>query len=114
LIARTATRRPRLPRNAFKSNNRIPHRGSTGRQRDWTPENDESAGPEGPALQLVEGGVRSDRQDALGVVAQTGDGPRDETAGGFGGDAEALADLTEALALTVDEAEASFDGVAGP
>ena len=54
----------------------------------------------------------SDGEDALGVVAQAGDGPADEAAGGLGGDAEALADLAEALALAVEQAEAGLDRVA--
>src|SRR3954452_16685990 len=40
-------------------------------------------------------GFGSDSEDPLGVVAETRDCPRHETAGGFGGDAEALADLAE-------------------
>src|SRR6476659_9914392 len=53
----------------------------------------------------------SDSQNPLGVVAETGNGPRHQTAGGFGGDAEALADLAEALALTVEETETGLHGV---
>ena len=34
--------------------------------------------------------------------------------GGLGGDAQVLADLAEALALTVEQTEAGLDGVAGP
>ena len=55
----------------------------------------------------------SDGEDALGVVAQADDGPADEPAGGLGGDAETLADLAEALALAVEQAEAGLDRVAG-
>src|SRR4029079_16575296 len=58
--------------------------------------------------------ARSDRQDALGVVAQADDGPADEATGGLGGDAELLTDLAEALALAVQQAEAGLDGVPGP
>src|SRR5215218_5415998 len=58
--------------------------------------------------------IRSDGEDALGVVAQADDGPADEPAGGLGRDAELLTDLAEALALAVEEPEARFDRVAGP
>ena len=50
-------------------------------------------------------GVQTD----MTVVAQASDGPTDETAGGLGGDAQALADLAEALALAVEQPEAGFD-----
>ena len=55
----------------------------------------------------------SDSQNAFGVVAEAGDGPADQTAGGLGGDTELLADLAEALALAVLEAEAGLHGEAG-
>src|SRR5262245_53345658 len=65
-----------------------------------------------PDLGGSRGSDGSDGEDALGVVAQADDGPADQPAGRLGGDAEALADLTEALALTVEEPEAGLDGVA--
>jgi hypothetical protein len=58
--------------------------------------------------------ARSKRQDSLGVVAEAGDCTAHEAAGRFGGDAEALANFTEALALTVEQTEAGFDCVTGP
>src|SRR5690606_19979752 len=56
----------------------------------------------------------SDRQDPFGVVAQAGDRTRHQAAGRLSGDAEALADLTEALALTIEQPEPGFDRVPGP
>ena len=56
----------------------------------------------------------SDGEDALGIVAQTGNRTAHEPTGGLGGDAQALADLAEALALAVEQAEASLDRVTGP
>ena len=53
------------------------------------------------------------RQDALCVIAEAGDGSADETTGRFCGYAELLANFAEALALAVDEAETGFDGETG-
>ena len=52
--------------------------------------------------------------NAFGVVAKASDRTRHQAAGGFGGDAELLADFAEALALAVDETEAGLDREAGP
>ena len=50
-------------------------------------------------------------EDSCGRALQAGDGPADEPAGGLGGDTDTLADLAEALALTVEQPEAGLHGV---
>ena len=52
-------------------------------------------------------------QQPGGVVVEAGDGAVHESAGGLGGDAELVTDLTEAMTLTVGEPEAGLDGAAG-
>ena len=52
------------------------------------------------------------RRCACGAL-QAGDCSADDSAGGFGGDTKAFADLAEALALPVEQSETGFHGVAG-
>ena len=66
--------------------------------------------PEGVRVALSWNGLRS----GAGVLAHGVDSSLHEPAGGLGGDAEALADLTEALALPVEQPEPGLDGKASP